>query len=130
MSDKKYEVTEKGKDLFGNKKYDVVEKTNTDNESNFGGAILIFILTNLVTGLYTLIIFKLLFKEGKDEDQVFMKSSGYSLLGFLFTTIYLFCYAAYKDRDYLDYFIYFILFSLVTGLITSLYGFIKLWNQS
>jgi hypothetical protein len=130
MSDKKYEVTEKGKDIFGNKKYDVVEKTKTDNELNLGGAILIFILTNLITGLYTWIIYKLLFKEGKDEDKIFMKSSIYSLLVFIYIIVLLLYIAVYNDRDYLDYTIFFILFSIVTGVITSVYRFIKLWNQS
>ncbi len=134
MSEKKYEVTEKGKDLFGNKKYEVAEKKGNDNEATFGQAIIIYILTNLVTGLYTLIIYRLLINKDKNEDEVFMKSSGYSLLFFIITLIFLIYKSTGKYggfyEDWANYLLYFIFFSVITGIITSLYRFIKLWNEN
>jgi hypothetical protein len=134
MSEKKYEVTEKGKDLFGNKKYEVTEKKGNDNEATFGQAIIIYILTNLVTGLYTLIIYRLLINKDKNEDEVFMKSSGYSLLFFIITLIFLIYKSTGKYggvyEDWANYLLYFIFFSVITGIITSLYRFIKLWNEN
>ena len=142
MSDFKI-IKENGTDLFGNKKY-IQTDLKTENQIEATKAIFLFVLTNLFTGFTSFIIYKIKYllssnKDKIDDMKLFMKSSFYSLIlnlciigFFLFQIMSKSEHYHYVNGNpvsdaevYGENFISYIFFSLITGIIISLYRLIK-----
>jgi NADH:ubiquinone oxidoreductase subunit 5 (subunit L)/multisubunit Na+/H+ antiporter MnhA subunit len=142
MSDFKI-IKENGNDLFGNKKY-IQTDLKTENQIEAGQAIFFFLITNLFTGFTSFIIYKIKYLLSSDKDNIndmklFMKCSFYSLmLNLCVIGFFIFQFISKGEhyhyvngnpvsdaQAYGENFISYIIFSLITGIIISLYRLLK-----
>lgn len=152
--EKKYEVKETGKDIFGNKKYEVKEKSTSNSwTESLGYFMLIILIVNIVMGFYTYLLNKFLniifIKKDtpkKEKEDLYVKyfviSSIISMISFIVYILWFF--QKYKEVSYLNgyhqdtyetkqligSFISLLFYSIISGVIFSIIGFRKLMKYN
>jgi hypothetical protein len=106
---KKYDVKETGRDFWGNKKYEVTEKSSNNDTSSFGILLLILAIVLMPSGSVYLLVFLLypkLFpfginlKKSFDEWQSAVIKNSFYITAFISICAYIYLYRNYCERQY------------------------------